>query len=518
MAGLALPPLPRRAGDRVWPARRPRIRPRRWTTRPATAWSPPTRRRPTHLPARGAGAGGRQLAWRCSWLTAGQTIRCLRPLSLLSPRARSYGSGPNAFQVNRTAAAAGITTSETGPGWRLELVGVTAPRRSCPGPNSCPCPSSAPSCRSPASRAGRPCSVGPGFASRDLARLVGVDHPAGAHVESLERRGAFAQASLSGQQVRAGETLLALRVNGADLSPDHGTRPGSSSRPRPGCTTPNGWRASLSPDGVAEWALVSPPLRGRSAAPPGAGRLLAFAGYVATRILAGPKAVRILVWFAGAAVAHDLVLWPLYAIADRAPALAARRHPERLPERAVDQPRASADGAVRGGLLAVSFPSGVPLVGADLSRRLRPDRVPLPGTLAASHRCGVRVVGGPVRASCRAGYGQEKVMTWHASHLLPDDDGSAGHRNTTAMSRSVLSVPFTVPLTLLRPSFEDVPFSRVLGWTDFVEGRRVAWLPAVQGKSPPGHLWAWELEPLGPSRTLVIPPVRWSVGDRGGRA
>lgn len=38
---------------------------------------------------------------------------------------------------------------------------------------------------------------------------------------------------------------------------------------------------------------------------------------------------------------------------------------------------------------------------------------------------------------------------------------------------------------------------------DFVEGRRIAWRPAVEGKSPPGHLWAWELEPLDPSRTLV---------------
>lgn len=59
---------------------------------------------------------------------------------------------------------------------------------------------------------------------------------------------------------------------------------------------------------------------------------LSFAGYVVTRILAGPEAVRILVWFAGAAVAHDLILWPLYAIADRGAALAARHHPERLPK------------------------------------------------------------------------------------------------------------------------------------------------------------------------------------------
>jgi uncharacterized protein YndB with AHSA1/START domain len=45
---------------------------------------------------------------------------------------------------------------------------------------------------------------------------------------------------------------------------------------------------------------------------------------------------------------------------------------------------------------------------------------------------------------------------------------------------------------------------------DFVEGRRIAWRPAVQGKSPPGHLWAWELEPLGASRTLVTHTYDWT--------
>jgi DMSO/TMAO reductase YedYZ molybdopterin-dependent catalytic subunit len=56
----------------------------------------------------------------------------------------------------------------------------------------------------------------------DLARLVGVEHPTGAFVESLERNGAFAQVTLAGNQVRAGHAILALRVNGVDLSPDHG--------------------------------------------------------------------------------------------------------------------------------------------------------------------------------------------------------------------------------------------------------------------------------------------------------
>ncbi len=45
---------------------------------------------------------------------------------------------------------------------------------------------------------------------------------------------------------------------------------------------------------------------------------------------------------------------------------------------------------------------------------------------------------------------------------------------------------------------------------DFVEGRRLAWRPAVPGKPPPGHLWAWDLEPLGPSRTLVTHTYDWT--------
>ncbi|MDA8297843.1 MAG: SRPBCC family protein [Actinomycetota bacterium] len=45
---------------------------------------------------------------------------------------------------------------------------------------------------------------------------------------------------------------------------------------------------------------------------------------------------------------------------------------------------------------------------------------------------------------------------------------------------------------------------------DFVEGRRIAWRPAEVDKVPPGHLWAWELEPLGASRTRVTHTYDWS--------
>jgi len=44
---------------------------------------------------------------------------------------------------------------------------------------------------------------------------------------------------------------------------------------------------------------------------------LGLAAYAAFFLLGDPALLRMLVWFAGAAVVHDLVLFPLYAAADR---------------------------------------------------------------------------------------------------------------------------------------------------------------------------------------------------------
>lgn len=44
----------------------------------------------------------------------------------------------------------------------------------------------------------------------------------------------------------------------------------------------------------------------------------------------------------------------------------------------------------------------------------------------------------------------------------------------------------------------------------FVESRLIAWRPAEQGKEPPGHLWRWELEPVGEGRTRVTHTYDWS--------
>jgi hypothetical protein len=43
----------------------------------------------------------------------------------------------------------------------------------------------------------------------------------------------------------------------------------------------------------------------------------ALVGYVVSMLVENPSAWWMLVWFAGAVIAHDLVLYPLYALADR---------------------------------------------------------------------------------------------------------------------------------------------------------------------------------------------------------
>lgn len=45
---------------------------------------------------------------------------------------------------------------------------------------------------------------------------------------------------------------------------------------------------------------------------------------------------------------------------------------------------------------------------------------------------------------------------------------------------------------------------------EFVEARRIAWKPSVEGEPPPGHLWRWELEPLDEARTLVTHTYDWT--------
>jgi len=155
-------------------------------------------------------------------LTAGQTLGGVtRRAAVLLPRGRSYGNGPNDFQVNRTARAAGIAPAATGAAWRLTLRGGTQPVVL----------DRAALAALPQHTARLPIACVEGWSTtqewsgvrlRDLAALAGVPQPASAYVTSVERRGAFSRAPLQDNQIRHPDALLALRVNGVDLSPDHG--------------------------------------------------------------------------------------------------------------------------------------------------------------------------------------------------------------------------------------------------------------------------------------------------------
>ncbi|MFK4149214.1 molybdopterin-dependent oxidoreductase [Streptomyces sp. NPDC004065] len=157
--------------------------------------------------------------------TAGQSFDGpLRRTALLAPHGGAEPSaGPGGFQINKTAAYAGIDAAETGEeAWRLVVTGRAGTVRL----------SRADLLRLPQHGAALPIACVEGWSTSDqwwqgvrladLAALVGHDDAPDVFVESLQRHGAFRRAALRANQVRDPLSLLALRVNGADLTPDHG--------------------------------------------------------------------------------------------------------------------------------------------------------------------------------------------------------------------------------------------------------------------------------------------------------
>ncbi|MDV6264609.1 molybdopterin-dependent oxidoreductase [Rhodococcoides yunnanense] len=155
-------------------------------------------------------------------LTVGQsTGGILRNAALLLPRGRTYGDGPNDFQINRTAVAAQITPEQSGDDWRLQLLGGTVPVALTRSDLAA----------MPQHSARLPIACVEGWSTvqtwtgvrlRDLAAAAAAADPNSALVVSLEQSGAFKEATLAGNQLAHEDSLLALKVNGVDLSLDHG--------------------------------------------------------------------------------------------------------------------------------------------------------------------------------------------------------------------------------------------------------------------------------------------------------
>ncbi|MBW0014567.1 molybdopterin-dependent oxidoreductase [Mycobacterium sp.] len=155
-------------------------------------------------------------------LTVGQTLGgAARGAALLLPRGRGGRGLKGDFPVNKTAEAAAITPESVSSGWVLTLSG---------GPGEVVLDRAALAAM-PQSTARLPIACVEGWSTvqtwsgvrlAELARRAGVPTPRVARVTSLQRVGAFRAATLQGNQVADPDALLALRVNGADLSLDHG--------------------------------------------------------------------------------------------------------------------------------------------------------------------------------------------------------------------------------------------------------------------------------------------------------
>jgi DMSO/TMAO reductase YedYZ molybdopterin-dependent catalytic subunit len=154
-------------------------------------------------------------------VTAGETIGGpLRRVALLAPRGRVFGDGPNDFQVNKTAAAARIPLDAVGPSWRLALDApqplsftreqlLQLPQHTYDLPIACV-------------EGWTTTQRWTGVRLADLARMAGAPPGMLMRVESIQPKGAFRQVTLNHDQSHDPRSLLALKVNGVDLSLDHG--------------------------------------------------------------------------------------------------------------------------------------------------------------------------------------------------------------------------------------------------------------------------------------------------------
>ncbi|MBO9534796.1 MAG: molybdopterin-dependent oxidoreductase [Solirubrobacteraceae bacterium] len=142
----------------------------------------------------------------------------LRELALFAPR----GAGSDDFPVNKTAKVARITQQLVGDAWRLQLATpdgdvvalsredlLVMPQHTYDLPIACV-------------EGWSSVQTWTGVRLLDLAVRAGIDDAEQVHVVSVQPAGAFKQTTLGRAQIHAERGLLALKVNGADLSLDHG--------------------------------------------------------------------------------------------------------------------------------------------------------------------------------------------------------------------------------------------------------------------------------------------------------
>ncbi|WP_249999152.1 molybdopterin-dependent oxidoreductase [Actinoplanes sp. M2I2] len=175
--------------------------------------------RPVRADRRRLLAGVGAAAGLITLTTIGQTVRPLSGLAVFAPRRPT--TGPQGLPVNKTAVAAGVAATD-GDAYRLTVIGPAGPvELDLAALNAMP-----------QHTADLPITCVEGWSAdgswsgvrlADLVRLAGGDpHRATVLVESLERGGRYRTSTVAAPHTRDPSTLLALRLHGEPLHPDHG--------------------------------------------------------------------------------------------------------------------------------------------------------------------------------------------------------------------------------------------------------------------------------------------------------
>ena len=171
-------------------------------------------------------------------LVVGQSLGGpFRKTALLAPHGQEMpGANPD-FQVNMSANDAGVMAAETGDTWLLTLNTevITPPTAMLTGTDTVKKVTTltrADLLKLEQHTVSLPIACVEGWSTdnqtwvgvrlSDLAKMAGVPEPSNMLTRSLQRGGAFSRAVMSQAQVMDPDSLLALKVNGADLTLDHG--------------------------------------------------------------------------------------------------------------------------------------------------------------------------------------------------------------------------------------------------------------------------------------------------------
>ncbi len=147
---------------------------------------------------------------------AGQSVGSLRGIALLAPR--TPWRSPLGVPVNKTAAEAGVTSTATSPGWRLDVRGPNPYSLDLLAFEALPVVH-----RQLPMACVEGWSVDAAWAGPlllDLVRRAGGDADSRVLVRSLEGTGSYRSSVVEGPQLA--EAILATHLNGSRLTIDHG--------------------------------------------------------------------------------------------------------------------------------------------------------------------------------------------------------------------------------------------------------------------------------------------------------